>query len=81
MWQDWVLTFTSVLFAVGLVPMLFDYAKPTLWASIPTALGLAIIGGVYLTLGLLFSVVVIWTSTVLWLILAVQRVRKNHTHL
>jgi hypothetical protein len=73
MWQDYVLFAVQILFCFTLVPMLFAKAKPPLSSSIPTGLGLLVMGGAYATLALWFAAVGSFAIGIQWLVLAYQR--------
>lgn len=76
MWQDVVIAVTQSALTVSIVPMLFRGGKPTLWTSIPTGTGLAVIAITVLTLSLWLSAVSAAVASALWFMLAFQKIRS-----
>jgi len=77
-WQDLVITIATLLFAVSLVPQVYYGFKRqrgviTLKTSIPTVIGLVGVLFAYFSLQLYFSVFVCILTTVMWILLLVQR--------
>ena len=78
-WQDVVISGAMILFAVSLVPQVYEGFKKkkgyiTLKTSIPTVIGLVAILFAYLSLGLYFSTIICFLTMVMWLLLLVQRI-------
>lgn len=77
-WQDLVLTIVNIVFSISLIPQVIHGFKEkkgliTLPTSIPTFIGLYVIGGTYLTMNLFFSSVMAFATGTLWFILFIQR--------
>lgn len=78
-WQDVVITITSVVFVLSLIPQVYDGFKEKvgpikLQTSIPIFLCVYINGFVFSTLGLYFSAVVTVVNGTLWFVLFLHRV-------
>lgn len=74
MWQDFVISGVSFLFGLLLVPTLLDSSsRVSGFTSFPTFGGLVVLGFVYLSLGLWFSVFSCFLSGFLWLLVFVFR--------
>ena len=74
LWQDWVLTVGSAIFAFALLPSISSQHKPALSTSLMTGTVLIIFSLVYLTLSLWFAAVTTSITGGLWLTLAVQKI-------
>lgn len=79
-WQDITLAVVSIIFTVSLIPQaVLGFSKKigvmSLWTSVPTTFGLAIIAYTYTTLGLYFSAGTTTATCILWLIFWVQRIK------
>lgn len=77
MWQDIVFTAGSLVFIVALARMVLATDKPPLFSSVSTGLTLAAFAVCYGTLGLPFACATTALSALLWLTLAVQRIRST----
>jgi hypothetical protein len=75
LWQDYVLTIGSIVFAVALIPAIVAKEKPPLSTSVPTFFFLYLFSFVYLTLHLWLSTVTTLITGSMWLILAIQQSR------
>ncbi|MBI2112096.1 hypothetical protein HYT52_00995 [Candidatus Woesearchaeota archaeon] len=78
-WQDLVITIALVVFAVSLVPQVYYGFKRkkgyiTLKTSIPTVIGLIAILFAYISLGLYLSTIIGILTTIMWILLLVQRI-------
>ena len=64
----------QIFFAITIIIMIFDKQKPPLLTSIPTGLGLLMLGFSYTSpaVGILSAI-----DGVLWLVIAVQRYRQS----
>jgi hypothetical protein len=74
-WQDIVLAVGSLLLAVALIPSLRSKDKPALATSLLTASCLAVFAVVYASLELWYSTTTTSLTSLLWFILAYQRLR------
>ena len=78
-WQDLVLTFANLIFAISLIPQVYLGFKTktgaiTLATSIPTSTGLYIISFAYYTLSLNYSSILSFVNGTFWFILFIQRI-------
>lgn len=76
-WQDAVLTFGQVLFAVVLLPALRAAEKPPLSTSLATGITLLIFSATYASLSLWYSSACAFVLGLLWLALAAQRFQRE----
>lgn len=81
-WQDYVITFSSLLFSISLIPQVtlgFKKRKSFIarGTSIPTFIGLYILSITFFTLKLFISGSVGLITASLWLILFIQSVIYN----
>jgi hypothetical protein len=76
-WQDWILAICIFALNVALLPSLWGVNKPRLATCLLTALFLIPQIVVYLSLSLWYSFVMVLINTLLWLILAVQNIRRS----
>jgi hypothetical protein len=75
MWQDWILGLIGYVFALTLIPMLRQRAKPPLTTSLSTFALLMVMAVTEATLGLWNTTVSTVVTMALWGTLALQRVR------
>lgn len=80
-WQDIVLTLGSIVFLLALVPSIKSKDKPAVATSIMTGLVLFVFAATYTTLHLWFSAATTALTGVLWLVLAVQKVKTSRHHI
>lgn len=73
MWQDYALGVVQAVFAVALIPTLFDRQKPALSTSAMNATGMTVITIVYASLQLWLSAGVAAIVGIQWIILCIQR--------
>lgn len=76
-WQDAVLTIGSLIFAIALLPSVLGKDKPAFSTSITTAVVLAIFAFVYTTLSLWFSAATVLLTSLMWSVLAIQKLRSE----
>ena len=77
-WQDWTLTFVSVVFAVALIPSVRSTThKPPISTSVLTGTMLAVTAFVEATLALWFSTISTAVGATIWLILGWQVYRRG----
>lgn len=76
-WQDLILTIGNVIFIIALVPSILSKDKPAILTSILSFLVLMSFAGVYVSLSLWASAVFIFITSILWLILAIQKYNSN----
>lgn len=77
-WQDLVISVSSLVFSLSLVPQVYEGFRTkkglvTMATSAPTVIGLYAISIAYFTLSLSFSSVLAFTTGTLWLLLFIQR--------
>jgi hypothetical protein len=77
-WQDAVITIVSIVFSLSLVPQIYfgfqEKRGPIKFqTSIPTFLGMYILGFTYSSLGLRYSTIMSFVTGTLWLALFIQR--------
>ena len=77
LWQDWVLSGGSIVFALALIPSVLSQNKPALATSLLTGTILVIFAIVYATLSLWFAAGTPTVTTSLWFVLAVQKHLKD----
>lgn len=77
LWQDWVLTAGSALFAFALLPSVLGKDKPAVSTSFMTGTVLLIFAFVYWTLSLWISTITTVITAILWLTLAIQKILTN----
>lgn len=80
MWQDFVFTAGSLIFAVALWPSVRSIHKPALASSIMTATVLFLFAITYTTLGLTFSAITTMVTASMWTTLAIQKYRTPVIH-
>ena len=73
MWQDYAMAVTQGILTIGIMPMILHKNKPTLWSSVPTCIGMAVIAFTISTLGLWFSATAAAFASLFWGILVYQR--------
>lgn len=78
LWQDFVITATSIVFSAALIPQIYRGFKDkkghiAYATSIPTFAGLYLMCYVYFTLDLFLSTVVCFITGTMWLTLFVQK--------
>lgn len=78
-WQDLVLTFANIIFAVSLIPQVYKGFKTktgpiTPATSIPTSVGLYIITFAFYSLALYYSAILSFVNGTFWFILFLQRI-------
>lgn len=76
-WQDWVTTGVNLMFAPSLVPMVMASAPPSLWTSMPTAVGLWVLSFTFWTLKLRLGPVALSVAAFMWSIMVLQGVFKG----
>jgi len=79
-WQDAVIAVAQGAFAIALVPTILSRDKPPLATSVPTAIGLSVIGVAVATLGLWWSTLTVGTTAALWAVIALQRSSWRRRH-
>jgi tetrahydromethanopterin S-methyltransferase subunit B len=73
-WQDKVVAACGVLFALTLLPTVLDpSAAVPVYTSFPTTVGLAVLAGVFYTMGFRISVVTNLSSSLAWLMIFLLR--------
>jgi len=81
MWQDTVIALVTWVFIFSLLPMVYrmyryeDALSQSLWTSIPTAVGLWIMGIAFATMEMWFSAIAECTIGVTWGLIALLTVR------
>jgi len=78
MWQDIIITILAIFFSYALIPQVYQGFKTkkgviNLQTSIITATGAFIIGLIYITLGLIFSAIMMFINASLWTCLVIQK--------
>ena len=76
-WQDTIIAIAQWVFVFGLIPMIRDTQKPTLYAAIPTTLALAANSVALCASNLWLGGLTCGLAAALWGVLAVQRYRIN----
>lgn len=76
LWQDWVFSIGTWVFAIALIPTIKSKEKPPLSTSAPTAFFLALFAFTYFTLSLYLSAVSSLSTATAWFILALQKYRQ-----
>lgn len=82
-WQDITITIASLIFAIALFPQVYLGFKNkqgviAFATSIPTWIGLSVIGVAYFSLELYFSFVITYLTAILWFLLFLQKlIYKN----
>lgn len=74
-WQDYVVSISSVFMIFGLLPSVRGVNKPAFKTSAITGFWLYVIVGVYLTLGLWLSAALLAVQGILWTTLAIQSMK------
>jgi len=73
MWQDFALAVIGFVFTLMLIPQLVDgkrgIAILNFWTCLVTGMGCIIMGGVYLTLGLMLTTAISFSTGAMWLLL------------
>jgi hypothetical protein len=81
-WQDIVLAICVLVFNLALVPSIFGESKPALATSVLNVFFMLAVVTVYFNLHLWYSAIMNSINTVLWAILAIQKLlpqsTKNH---
>lgn len=78
-WQDYVITFGTILFIVALIPSVLSKDKPALSTSILTGSVLGTFVIVYFSLGLTFAAFTNAMTSFLWFVLAFQKYQVEYT--
>ena len=76
-WQDIVITVASISFSVGLIPAVLKRDKPPVVTSLITFLGMLGITICYISFNLVLSTITGSITTILWLVLFIQKVSKE----
>jgi len=76
LWQDWVFSIGTWVFAIALVPTIRGKEKPPLWTSIPTAFFLTLFALTYFSLTLWLSAFSSLLTATTWYTLAFQKYRQ-----
>jgi len=76
LWQDWVFSVGTWVFAIALVPAIRAKEKPPLKTSIPTAFFLYLFAVTYFTLSLRLSAFSSFLTATAWSVLALQKYRQ-----
>lgn len=77
-WQDWVLAFLELWFAVVLFPMLRRGAsRPPISSSATTAAGLAVMAVTFFTLALYWATALTAFASLIWAEIAVLKWRER----
>lgn len=77
LWQDFIFTIGSLVFALALLPSVLGPHKPALASSVMTGSVLFIFAVTYITLGLIFSAISVCLTAIMWTILAIQKWRQS----
>jgi hypothetical protein len=77
LWQDWVFSVGTWVFAIALVPTIRGKEKPPLWTSIPTAIFLTLFAFTYFSLTLWLSAFSSLLTATTWYILAIQKLGQT----
>lgn len=72
-WQDIVFTVGNLIFAAALFPSIISKDKPSLYTSVPTGIVLFSFFIAFYTLSLTYSAILTLINSILWSILAVQK--------
>jgi len=75
-WQDIAFAVGNIIFFISLLPTVFAAEKPSVWTSIPTSIVLFVFAYAFFTLSLWYGAVTSTATGTLWLILAIQKLRK-----
>lgn len=73
MWQDYAIGAVQIVFALSLIPSLLKRQYPPPSTCFLTSAGLAILGGIMLTLNAPFSTIVNGITAGLWLSMATAK--------
>ncbi len=73
LWQDWVFSIGTIIFAIALVPTLVSKNKPALSTSFTTGVVLLVFAITYVTLSLWFSAITTTITGTIWLIIFSQK--------
>lgn len=73
MWQDFIFTVGSIIFAFALIPSILGPHKPALASSAMTGTVLFIFSLTYLSLNLIFSACATFITGLMWSTLAIQK--------
>lgn len=76
MWQDFIFTAGSIIFAIALMPSILSPHKPAIASSVMTGAVLYVFAATYLSLDLIFSACATLTTAAMWSILAFQKMRQ-----
>ena len=76
LWQDYVISFASLVFMVSLLPMVLRGTRIPLLTSASTSSGLWVIAFAMLTLDLLFSAAVTAATAFMWSVLVANGVKE-----
>jgi hypothetical protein len=77
LWQDWVFSVGTWVFAIALVPTIRGKEKPPLWTSFPTAIFLTLFALTYFSLTLWLSAFSSLLTATAWSILAIQKLQQT----
>jgi hypothetical protein len=77
MWQDYVLFLGAFVFIASLIPSITSNEKPNKCTSFFTSFVLLIYSGVYVTLDLYISSIIVFLTSFGWMILFVQSYYNN----
>jgi uncharacterized membrane protein YagU involved in acid resistance len=78
MWQDYVILVIQVSFALSLIPSVLSDDKPAILTSMFNAILLVVLAIVFASLSLWSSSVATFSVAVLWTVLMVQVLRRDH---
>jgi hypothetical protein len=77
MWQDWVIAACQWGFALALLPTLFGHRKPEVSTAVVTGILAAVVAFTLFTLPLVWAAIATGSTSVIWLIIAVQAWRRR----
>ncbi len=76
-WQDYVLSFGSIILIFALIPSVISKNKPALATSIITGLVLTAFAITFATLQLFFTTITTASVAIMWFVLAVQKFKQQ----
>jgi hypothetical protein len=76
-WEEIVLSFGAIIFAIALIPSIISDDKPDLRTSLTTGLVLLAFTAAYISLGLTFAAATVFITAGFWFTLAFQVIRRN----
>ena len=79
-WQDVVIGVGQWALSAALLPSLFSADKPALSSSLLTGSILLVFSAVFLTLDLWASALALCVTSVIWLVLAIQKLHSQHVN-